>query len=126
MAVDTLGWLLALHVTPANEPERAQGGLLAQPVQAITGQSVESALVDPGDTAEPAIHLEVVNLAEAKHGLGRLPRRWVVERSFAWMARCRRLARDYERVPDTLAGLHDVAFAILMLTRCVHLLGHTA
>ena len=39
------------------------------------------------------------------------------ERSFAWMARCRRLARDYERLPETLAGLHLVAFVILMLRR---------
>ena len=44
-----------------------------------------------------------------------LPRRWVVERSFAWMARFRRLARDYERLSDTLAGMHFIAFACLML-----------
>ena len=41
----------------------------------------------------------------------------MVERSFAWTARCRRLARDYQRLPETLAGLHFVAFAGLMLTR---------
>ncbi len=40
-----------------------------------------------------------------------LPRRWVVERSFAWTSRFRRLARDYERLPGTVAGLHFVAFA---------------
>src|SRR3712207_7329699 len=39
-----------------------------------------------------------------------LPRRWVIERSFAWAARFRRLARDYERLPQTVAGLHFVAF----------------
>jgi transposase len=44
-----------------------------------------------------------------------LPRRWVVERSFAWAARFRRLARDYERLAETLAALHYLAFAILML-----------
>jgi transposase len=44
-----------------------------------------------------------------------LPRRWVVERSFGWMARFRRLARDYERLPETLAGLHLVAFTVLLL-----------
>jgi len=57
--------------------------------------------------------LEVVKLPTAKHGFVLLPRRWVVERSFAWMARFRRLARDYERLAETLAGLHFVAFAIL-------------
>ena len=61
--------------------------------------------------------LEAVKLPEAKRGFVLLPRRWVVERSFAWMARCRRLARDYERLPEMLAGLHLVAFVILMLRR---------
>ena len=57
----------------------------------------------------------VVKLEEAKRGFVLLPRRWVVERSFAWASRFRRLARDYERLPETLAGLHWVAFLILML-----------
>ena len=51
-----------------------------------------------------------------------LPRRWVVERSFGGLARFRRLARDYERLPTTLAGLHFLTFAILMLKRMVSLL----
>ncbi len=54
---------------------------------------------------------------EAKKGFVLLPRRWVVERSFGWAARFRRLARDYERLPETLRGLHFLAFAILMLKR---------
>ncbi|MDP9357407.1 MAG: transposase, partial [Chloroflexota bacterium] len=48
-----------------------------------------------------------------------LPRRWVVERSFAWATRFRRLAKDDEQLPDTVAGLHFVAFACLMLHRLV-------
>jgi transposase len=132
MAVDTLGLLLALHVTPANEQERAQVGLLAQQIQDITGDSVEIAFVDQGYTgqqaqqqaAEHGIRLEVVKLPQAKHGFVLLPRRWVVERSFSWMARFRRLARDYERLPETLAGLHYLAFAILMLARLVNLVLH--
>jgi transposase len=40
---------------------------------------------------------------------------WVIERSFAWVARFRRLARDYERLPATVAALHLVAFTCLML-----------
>jgi len=51
-----------------------------------------------------------------------LPRRWVVERSFGWAARFRRLARDYERLPETLAGLHFLAFAVLMLKRFTDLM----
>jgi Transposase DDE domain len=51
-----------------------------------------------------------------KRGFVLLPRRWVVERSFAWAARFRRLARDYERLATTLAGYHWLAFVMLMLT----------
>ncbi len=127
MAVDTLGHLLALLVTPANEQDRAQVGQLAQAVQEATGETVQVAFVDQGYTGDEAaqaaeeqgIRLEVVKLPEAKKGFVLLPRRWVVERSFGWMARFRRLARDYERLPDTLKGLHFLAFAILMAHRFV-------
>jgi transposase len=132
LAVDTLGHLLALHVTPADEQDRAQVKQLADQVQGVTGQSVEVAFVDQGYTgeqpaqaaAEHGIQLEVVKLPEAKKGFVLLPRRWVVERTFAWAARFRRLARDYERLPETLAGLHFLAFAILMLRRFVELMAH--
>jgi len=125
IAVDTLGHLLALLVTPADEQDRAQVEQLAAHVQEVTGQSVELAYVDQGYTGEQAaqdaavhgIRLEVVKLPQAKNGFVLLPRRWVVERSFAWTARFRRLARDYERLPETLAGLHFLAFAVLMLHR---------
>ena len=124
LAVDTLGHLLALKVTPANEQERAQVGDLVQEIQETTGDKVEVAFVDQGYTGEePAnqaarrgVRLEVVKLEEAKRGFVLLPRRWVVERSFGWAARFRRLARDYERLPASLAGLHWLAFACLMLS----------
>jgi transposase len=130
MAVDTLGHLLALLVTPANEQERAQVGALAQAVQEVTGQNVELAFVDQGYTGEETaqaaqahgIQLEVVKLSEAKRGFVLLPRRWVVERSFAWAARFRRLAKDYERLPETIAGLHFLVFACLMLVKAAPLL----
>jgi transposase len=123
IAVDTLGHLLALKVTAANEQERAQVGDLVKAIQETTGDTVEAAFVDQGYTgqepaaqaAESGIRLEVVKWEEAKRGFVLLPRRWVVERSFAWAARFRRLARDYERLPSTLAGLHWLAFVSLML-----------
>jgi transposase len=125
MAVDTLGHLLALHVTAADQQDRAQVARLATRVQTATGESVQLAFVDQGYTGEdPAqqaarhgIELAVVKLPQVKKGFVLLPRRWVVERSFAWAARFRRLARDYERLPTTLAGIHFLAFAILMLKR---------
>jgi transposase len=129
-AVDTLGLLLALVVTPASDDERTQVETLATQVQAVTGEHVELAWVDQGYTgqevadtaAAQGIQLEVVRLPDAKHGFVLLPRRWVVERSFAWLARFRRLARDYERLPAVLAGLHFIAFACLLLHRVVPLM----
>lgn len=127
MAVDTLGYLLALKVTPANEQERHQVRELATKVQEVTGSHVEVAFVDQGytgeqprqDAQEAGIELVVVKVDEARKGFVLLPRRWVVERSFGWMARFRRLVRDYERAPETLAGLHFVAFAMLMLAKFI-------
>lgn len=125
MAVDTLGHLLSLHVSAADEQDREQVGKLAKDVQEQTGKSVELAYVDQGYTGETAagaaeeqnIKLSVVRLPEAKRGFVLLPRRWVVERSFAWLTRFRRLAKDYERLASTLKGLHLAAFAFLMLAR---------
>jgi len=130
LAVDTLGHLLALCVTAADEQDRAQVAELAERVQAETGETVEIAYVDQGYTCENAadaaaehgIKLEVVKLPTAKKGFVLLPRRWVVERSFGWMSRFQRLARDYERLPETLAGLHYLAFVILMLKNVAEVL----
>jgi len=130
-AVDTLGHLLALFVSPANEQERAWVGELARAVQEATGESVELAYVDEGYTGErPAeeaeahgMRLEVVKHEEAKRGFVLLPRRWVVERDFAWTSRFRRLVKDYERLPTVLAGLHFVAFACLFLRQATSILG---
>ena len=124
LTVNTLGHLLALLVTPASEQERAQVGELARQVQRATQRRVKLAYVDqgytgkkPADEAEAhGIHLEVAKLAEAKRGFVLLSRRWAVERSFAWLARFRRLSRDHERLPTTLAGLHWLAFTSLLLS----------
>jgi len=132
IAVDTLGYLLAVKVTPANEQERAQVKELAAEVQEVTQQSVKVAFVDQGYTGEQpeadakgsGIELIVVKLPEAKKGFVLLPKRWVVERSFAWAARFRRLARDFERTPEILAGLHYLVFAILMLHQFVKTIAH--
>ena len=134
VAVDTLGHLLALHVTAADEQDRAQVEKLAEAVQEITGNNVELAYVDQGYTGESAaqaaekhgVQLEVVKHTQAKRGFVLLPRRWVVERSFAWAARFRRLARDYERLSTSLAGYHYFAFAWLMLAQLFKLLNRSS
>ena len=107
IAVDTLGHLLALIMTPAGAQDRAQVAELAAAVQEATGKSVELAFVEQGYTGEQAageaeahgIRLEDMKLSEARRGFVQLPRRWVVERSLAWAARFRRLTRDYEQLP---------------------------
>jgi len=106
-------------------------GVLAEKVQEATGQNVEVAFVDQGYTGETpkqaaqeqGIHLSVVKLEQAKRGFVLLPKRWVVERDFAWASRFRRLARDYERLPQTLVGIHLVVFAGLMLAQLVQFVG---
>jgi len=112
-----------------NEQERAQVADLARAIQEATGESVELAYVDQGYTCEQAekdarahgIKLKVVKLEKAKNGFVLLPRRWVVERSCVGgavlAARFRRLTRDYEKLPQTLAGLHFIAFSCLMFAR---------
>lgn len=133
VAVDTLGHLLALRVTAADQQDRAQVQPLVRATQQATAKNVRKAFVDQGYTGEAAaqaaarhdVALEVVKLPEAKRGFVLLPRRWVVERTFAWTARFRRLARDYERLATTLAGMHWLAAVSLMLAllRALHLTG---
>jgi transposase len=103
---------------------------LAEAVQEATGESVELAYIDQGYSGEePAeaaegrgIRLEVVKRPEAKRGFVLLPRRWVVERDFAWASHFRRLVKAYERLPATVAGLHFAALAGLFLHRAIPVL----
>ncbi len=105
--------------------------MLAEAVQEATGETVTLAYVDQGYTvdrpkeaaASHGIDLMVVKLSEAKRGFVLLPRRWVVERDFGWMSRFRRLARDQERLAETLRGFHLVAFIMLMVTQALPAVG---
>ncbi len=94
-AVDTLGHLLTLHVTAADQQDRAQVETLAAAVQEITARtwswltSTKATRVKtlPWLRKKHGVQLEVIKHTEAKRGFVLLPRRWVVERSFAWAAR---------------------------------------
>ena len=127
IAVDTLGNLLSVVITAANEQERDQVHELAEKVNRLTDGRVELASVDQGYTgqqpadaaADHEIELEVVKHTAAKKGFVLLPRRWVVQRTFGWLGRHRRLARDYERLTETLTGYHWIAYLGLMLQRII-------
>jgi transposase len=107
----------------ADVGDREAVARLAADIKDAKGGTVELAYVDQGYTGETAakaaaaegIALEVVKLPPATRGFVLLPRRWVVERSFARATRRRRLVKDYERYAETLAGLHVVAFVGYML-----------
>src|SRR5207249_3955301 len=124
-AVDTLGHLLAIKVTPANESDRSQVEEVAERVQEVTDGKVQIAFVDQGYTGDDAdaaatdhgIELIVVKHNEAKRGFVLLPRRWVIERTFGWLGRFRRLARDYERLATTLKGWHWLASLVILLAK---------
>ena len=88
--------------------------------QGYTGPNAAEAALEHG------LRLEFVKHPMAKRGFVLLPRRWVVEGSFAWAARFRRLARDYERLDSTLKGLHLLAFATLMLRNLAHTLASSS
>jgi transposase len=123
IAVVTLGNLLALKVAAGNEQEREQVAELAAKLQEVAGGTLEKVFVDQGYTGESAaqqasdhdIVLEVVKHTEAKKGFMLLPRSWVVERTFGWLGRFRRLTRDYERLAEALAGCHWLAFLVLLV-----------
>lgn len=121
--VDTLGHVITLLVTPANEQDRDQLYDLCREVQRQTGDRVDVMLVDQGYSGEQAsidaalndVELVVVRRPAGASGFVLLPKRWIVERTFAWTARFRRLARDLERLQGTLLGFHWLALSVLLL-----------
>ena len=124
--VDTLGLLLAVVVTAASVPDAVAGeDLLAltppwdfphlQVIwvdQAYDRQSLRA-------TAEFFEHatMEVIRRAQGISGWQLLPKRWVVERTFAWLVSYRRHARDYETNTDSSEAMIHVSMVALMLNR---------
>jgi transposase len=121
---DTIGLLLVVMVSAASVQDRDGGrGILKRLHSALS--SVAHVFADGGyqgqliATAKSAwnIVIEVVKKPAGQLGFAVLPRRWVVERTFSWLLRWRRLVRDYERLPETHEAMVKWAMVGLMLNR---------
>ena len=122
--VDTQGLLHGIFVTTADKTDR-QGALDAITLHRDTLQNVEVVLVDGGYTGEP-FSLAVNDLIRARvevakrselHKFAVIPQRWVVERSFAWLEKCRRLWKNCEKHLNTSLQFINLAFLRLLLHR---------
>ena len=123
IVVDTLGLMVGLMVHSADIQDRDGAPAVLRTIL-TRGPWLRHIFADGGYAGPKlrgalqkiaAFTLQIVKRTDKAKGFEVLPRRWVVERSFGWAARFRRLARDDERLPETLAGLHFLAFACLML-----------
>ncbi|MFP4134112.1 MAG: IS5 family transposase [Halothece sp.] len=128
LAVDTLGLVLVVLVTAAQVPERAGGKQLLQRVKAMGKQvwRLHTIWVDSGFDGSPFMRwvmdwcrwiVEVVRRPEQQRGFVVLPKRWVVERTFGWLMRCRRLVRDYELLPETSETFIYLAMIRILVRR---------
>ena len=124
--VDSLGLLLAVLVTAANVQDgRAAGDLLHQRlwddlprldvVYADSQYRTECLQEEVFDFAPFRLH--VVSRAADREGWVKLPQRWVVERTFAWLGRSRRLSKDYERLPESSEAMIKVSMIHQMTRR---------
>jgi putative transposase len=123
---DTLGMILGVFVTPASTTERdGAKGLLDRVLGYFNGLRV--LWVDGGYTGEafaqwvkerrPKLEVEVVKRSDDVTGFKVLPRRWVVERTFGWLMRHRRLVRDYERTETSAEAWIYIAMIRIQLRR---------
>lgn len=124
--VDTLGLLLGIHVTPADVAERAGAqGLLERTLGWFAW--LRLLWVDGGYSGEafaqwvkglrPKLKVEVVKRSDDAKGFKVLPRRWVVERTFGWLMRHRRLVRDYETSESSAEAWAYIAMIRIQLRR---------
>ena len=126
LLTDTLGLLLAVAVTAANVQDKA-GALLALAGRGGAGKKLRRVWADGAYRTEHGhlaawlerhrLALTAVQRPAGQRGFQVLPRRWVVERTFAWLYQSRRLNTDYERLPETSETLIYIAMTRLMLRR---------
>lgn len=123
IAIDTCGLLLVVLVTGASVQDRDGGRLLLWTLAACF-RKVRMVWVDSGYRGALLTYgsglglvVEVVAKLAGQVGFKILPRRWVVERTFSWINRCRRTVRDYERRPEHHAAMVQWAMVIVMTRR---------
>jgi transposase len=125
LLVDTLGLLITVVVSPANVPDRAGGAALLKRARRRGRRRLALAWADNGYSGghwtawarhRLGITVQLVTRAAPPGTFAVLPRRWVVERTNAWISRRRRCARDYERTPAHHEAMVYLA-AILQMTR---------
>jgi len=121
---DTLGLLLVVMVTTASVQDRDGGADILKFAHKVV-PTLRHVFADGGYAGRLVakarrywkITVEVVKKPREQRGFSPLPRRWVVERTFAWLMRWRRLVRDYERFPETHEAMVKWAMIGLMLNR---------
>ena len=122
--VDTLGLPHAIAITTAEVTDR-QGALQAVQRNRASLATVTSILADGGYTGKPfaqairdmlGAEVQIAKRNEL-HTFSVMPKRWIVERSFAWIEKCRRLWKNCERLLNTSLQFVHMAFLVLILKR---------
>ena len=120
-----MGLLLSVVVLPADIQDRDGAFELLRRARRLF-PFIERIFADGGYRGEKmalvvsrtgAWKLEIVKRSDAAQGFEVLPKRWIVERTFAWISRCRRLARDFERYARTTVAFVRLAMIRIMLRR---------
>lgn len=126
LLVDTLGLVLGVRVTPASTPERTGAQDLLAGVLGwftwlrrlwVDGGYSGQPFADWVKTLRPKLEVEVVKRSDDVKGFAVLPRRWVVERTFGWLMRQRRLVRDYETTEASAQAWVYIAMIRIQLRR---------
>src|SRR5271154_4386573 len=117
--VDTLGLLLSVAVHPADIQDRDGVTFLLNASTRALFPFIERIFADGGYQGPPATGKWIIEIVKRNelHKFVVLPKRWIVERTFAWISRNRRLARDFERYATTVAAFIRLAMIRLMLRR---------
>ena len=128
MLVDTLGLLLQAIVQPANIQDRDGGSALltalTERFPRLAKLFADGAYQGPQfregvAKVRPELAIEIVTRREQEKGFVALPKRWIVERSLAWLTRTRRLAKDFEnRIRYALAFVHLASIRLLLRKLC--------